>query len=645
MRTRSVVLILLVLLMVASNCGAPRLQTEFPFVAATPYPTQHGDPRRSDYVDLPAPLEVTKAWEAITDSTIIQPCVTGPTGLLYCARAFDLGQDKCNLVALDELTGAVVWEDRVNGQCLLDHGTHLATPLVDRDGNVYASDTRQVVSFTADGVLRWTNGTPATLPSVKGSPNPPFGLNLLPTGELVTATLGDAHFLAFDRATGNLLGQFDLPSEKIDNSTPRPPGFLDPLGGPMALDLFWKWSLGAGEFENDNDIAVDTRTGLIFMSGGAPAPNPTNAGALWAVRYNDGAFEVAFVVPFTGAPGGISTSPTITKDGQFVLIGDNTTFLVAVDLPTCAALPAGSACSAFASINLFDQLRASLAVTPDNRIITRRSATTAVAIDVGRDEDDQVTLTEAWATPIPNNQRITGVIGIFDGVAYAPTSSFAFGTHELTAYDVETGAVLATIPTGDLANVTMASDQRVLIGNELNFIDELFARKNPAGVEGFFPVDQLISGDALLVEHPNVPSGRVEATSVDFRIAVPASGGPGDPVAHGAVFVLYNPLTGQKAQASLPSAGWSPQPSGIVFDDPSAVCTHARVKDSFLSVRCDAAGLGFSLDQATQGTLGVALVLGSDAPYCAVFGGDVIQDEPEGFAAYRAPMPGRCDLP
>ena len=150
-------------------------EDEFPFLGTSPYPMQHVNPRAAGHIETTAPLKITKVWEALTDSTLVQPCSSGTNGLIYCVLAWDLASDKCNLRAPDAATGVQVWEDRISGDCLLDEEAHLTNPTIDIDGNLYVGDSSQIASFTADGVLRWSNPLPSLLPSSKGPATPPSG--------------------------------------------------------------------------------------------------------------------------------------------------------------------------------------------------------------------------------------------------------------------------------------------------------------------------------------------------------------------------------------------------------------------------------------------------------------------------------------
>lgn len=495
------------------------LNEEFPHLADAPYPAQHVNPRASDYIEAKSPTHVLPAWEALGDSMIAQPCVSGPEGNVYCTRGWDLGSGKCNLVALDGDTGSVLWEDLINGVCLLDEFAWITNPLVDIDGHVYAADHRQVVSFTSAGELRWKSLVPSTLP--QGKPNNPFGLNLLPSGELVTATMGDGFVLVLDRTTGELeASPFNLPSEKqrvpaTAGGAEMPEDFMDSLAGPDVGPVLWDVGLGASDYEVDNNVAVDTHTGIVFITGGAPAPNPANDGALWAVDYDPTApaserLSVRFHITFPG-PGGIATTPTVTKDGNFVLIGDNRSNFVAVDIPACLAGPPGSACSAFTSIAIGEKLGASVTVTPENRVYFALPQQGLAAYDVGRDpESGKITLSHVFTRSFPG-YLISGVTTGFENVIWlgltglagvavdgavlpmalgdaAPSTGPGGRSHFLVGVRPEDGLPLWAYPSGDFANVTMAADRRTLITNHINFLDELRRDHHSAGIRAWVPV-------------------------------------------------------------------------------------------------------------------------------------------------------------
>jgi len=263
---------------------------------------------------------------------------------------------------------------------------------------------------------------------------------------------------------------------------------MSTLAAPGVGQVLWNVGLGVSGYENDNNVAVDTHTGLVFITGGAPAPNPQNDGALWAVRYDPDAgagssLSVQFYLEFAG-PGGIATTPTVSKDGHFVLIGDNQSNFVAVDVPACLSLPRGSACHATASVPIGAKLGASVSVTPSNRVFFPLAQQGIAAYDVGR-QNGVVTLKPVYFHPFPGFTLSTVLTG-FDNVIYFGLSK---GTqHFLTAVGTEDGELRAMIAAGDLANVTMAPDGRTLVTNYINFQDELVGQHQAAGVQAWLPL-------------------------------------------------------------------------------------------------------------------------------------------------------------
>lgn len=517
--------------------------TQFEALAPTPFPMQHVNPRAAGFIEAAAPETVAPVWEALTDSMVAQPCSSGLEGNLYCTLGWNLGSGRCNLVALDGATGARLWDDRLDdGSCLLDEFAWITNPLVDSDGHLYVADSRQIASFTSTGDLRWVSDAPALIDSDK--PNNPFGLSLLPDGRLVTATMGDGVVLVVDRATGNVDASLDLPSAKQRTEfaafgASMPDGFMDTLAGPDVGPVLFDIGTGVSGYEVDNNVAVDPNSGLVFITGGAPAPNPDNDGALWAIRLGEDAprgqggrprdravgdprpgrrvgvgqvdhraggdsLQVAFTVIFDG-PGGIATTPTITKDGRFVLIGDNQSNIVAVDIPGCAALSAGSVCTRFASEPVGEKVGASFTARPDNVVYFPLPQGGLRAYRVEYDSAGDVRMTEIFNRPFPGFV-ISSVMTGFDNVLYLGLTSLggvvvdgvlvptvsddipataATRGHFLVAVGADDGVIRSIHPSGDFANVTMLADGETLITNNINFVDELRRDHHEAGVRAW----------------------------------------------------------------------------------------------------------------------------------------------------------------
>jgi|GEM_PF-2404281 len=493
--------------LVTDNLGpVPAYQTDNPFLANSPYPTIHGDGRVSDYIEDKAPTRIQEAWTVLPNEVFVQPCSSGENGQIYCTMARGGESGTCNLVALDLVTGEELWRDvdPVTQQCILDEGSTLNNPYIDKTGFLYTADTQKIVSFDADGKVRWVNDYPSTIVSAKGYPNVPFGLNALPSGELVTATVGDGIVIVVDRNTGKTLATLDLPSEKTDTSGPVPEGYLVTKADDLAAELWWKVGLGDSGYEIDNNTAVDPQTGTILISGGAPVGDSEHQGALWGLKYEAGRLRVLFHVPMAGE-GGIATSPAISKDGNYVLIGNDAEQLVAVDLPTCLTLasramnpgPAGVVCENYGTSDPVGFVIASSpTVAPDNRVYISLGMDGLGSFQIKGGNGSPVHVEKVWAAKLAQGRVPVSVITGFDNAIYFSDRNLRDSTHAVVAVDPSDGSILSTTPVGDAMNITMGVDpntnERILIANLGNLSDEQLTHKygtplldRPAGVTTF----------------------------------------------------------------------------------------------------------------------------------------------------------------
>ena len=481
-----------------SAASALALNDEYRHLADTPYPTQHGNSRNADYTPFTSPTELKLKWKALEDSSIVQGCTTD-RGQLYCTRGWDKSTDKCNLMVLSEVDGNVVWEDRIEGQCLLDEYAHLTNPVIDAEGNLYASDSKKIVSFTSTGQLRWVNDTPAKLASRKQLSNAPFGLVLLESGELATATIGDSWILFVDSKTGELTKQpFDLPAEKRKpaqgEGKVQPEGFMVDIMSPTAVDVLWDFAFGESDFETDNNIAVDEKHQLIFISSGAPYPNTDNTGALWAVSYAGQTPEVAFVVELD-VEGGIATTPTLNKGNQLALIGDNDKNLITVNIEACLAAGASAPCEHYSKHPIGHDLTSSVIITDDNRLVIPSGNNKYAAYDLLIDPQGKTQLHQRWESRLAWGPIGVSVHLAFDNVVWIPFYHMVRQQPFIVALDLESGEELARYKSGDAANVTMASDGKTLVANNLSFIENMFLGRMgfevKAGVWAWEPINKL----------------------------------------------------------------------------------------------------------------------------------------------------------
>lgn len=490
MRSRTFFNLLLSLAM-AGLSHAVTAGEEFSALASTAYPAQHGNPRNSDAVSFTSPTELKLKWKALEDSSIVQGCTTD-RGQIYCVLGWDKSTNRCNLVALDESDGSTVWDDRVDGECVLDEYASLTNPTIDAAGNLYVTDSKKIASFTTDGMLRWVNDAPATLASRKGLSNAPFGLVMLSTGELATATLGDGWVIFLDSQTGKLTKQpFDLPAEKRNPHKTtrallpdtRPEGFMENLMSPTASQVLWDFAFGESDYETDNNIAVDEKHQLLFISSGAAYPNKANKGALWAVSYANDALEVAFYVELD-VEGGIATTPTISKDNSMALIGDNEENLVVVDIDRCVQEANGGACTFYSLHPLGHDLTSSIIITDNNRVIIPAGITGYAGYDLNKDAAGITQLQPIWKTRLAWFPIGVSVHLAFDNVVWIPFYHIGRQQPFIVALDVETGEEVARYKSGDAANVTMASDGGTIVAQNISFIESAFLGRLGLDVKG-----------------------------------------------------------------------------------------------------------------------------------------------------------------
>ena len=133
-------------------------------------------------------------------------------------------------------------------------------------------------------------------------------------------------------------------------------------------------------------------------------------------------------------------------------------------------------------------------------------------------------------------------------------------------------------------------------------------------------------------------------------------GGGADPTLTGGALEIVNPRTGESAVIALPASKWTGlgQPAGSAgyqYSDSrqsAGPCRSATVKPGeALQASRSGAGIGFTLNEASQGGVGIALKTGS-LEYCLAFGGRIVKDVPAAgrrigeFQATASPLPLRC---
>jgi hypothetical protein len=144
---------------------------------------------------------------------------------------------------------------------------------------------------------------------------------------------------------------------------------------------------------------------------------------------------------------------------------------------------------------------------------------------------------------------------------------------------------------------------------------------------------------------------RISLASTDDALTSVSADDSSAPTVSGGFLDIINTATGEIDGFPLPAANWkglgTPAGSaGYSYRDSrltAGPCKTVGIKNGKrLQVRCQGAGIDFSLDEATQGAIAIRLTLGNGDRYCLSFGGTVVKDEPGAFRAKDAPAPGAC---
>jgi len=161
--------------------------------------------------------------------------------------------------------------------------------------------------------------------------------------------------------------------------------------------------------------------------------------------------------------------------------------------------------------------------------------------------------------------------------------------------------------------------------------------------------DQTLPGNRLLIVDLPGHGGLLHiAKREDLNVHIPVPDGPDDPIRVGGSFVIYNPTTCESATFDMPASGWhhshAEGTTAFKFVNRNAPAPPSQVLIAEIGVdrvKVRARAAGISLNEPSQGSLGVVVTLGS-LRYCTLFGGTVRTDQPGMFAARLAPAPSAC---
>ena len=140
----------------------------------------------------------------------------------------------------------------------------------------------------------------------------------------------------------------------------------------------------------------------------------------------------------------------------------------------------------------------------------------------------------------------------------------------------------------------------------------------------------------------------LQVTADDDDYVPGAPGEAADPTLHGATLTLRNPTSGENQVIDLPASLWTGTggKKGYKYADKQGVgpCKSAVLKDGTWSAKCGGTQITYTLNEATQGSLGATLKVGSETS-CVLFGGTISKDiggDKSQFQGKKAPAPETC---
>ena len=323
-----------------------------PYDETTPYLGIHGDAGNSDIVECDTADAFEQDWHVLKGHAIAQPNTFSPDSATTYVTAFPNADDPCTLFAIDVETGSVKW-------CKPLHRSIAGASVeVDQLGNLFVTAEASLYSYTPTGELRWRqalDGQEGEDPNYRS-----FGLHFTPSGYIATVTLpGIVSIL--DRESGAILAQFDIATEYgFVAPEPRLPDSVDLLnffpessvndfitafGSREAANATLGNFLGVSGSFTDNTVGISKRDEIYIQSGG-PTQEDGTIVQLHLRQTDDGGLTLEkgwYVL----ANGGSAASPSISKNGRYLVLsdgaatstalsqGESEAFVHLVDLEAC----------------------------------------------------------------------------------------------------------------------------------------------------------------------------------------------------------------------------------------------------------------------------------------------------------------------
>ena len=337
----------------AENPFACEVNQNAPYDSTTPYLGIHGDAGNSDIVECDTADNFVEQWHVLKGHAIAQPNTFSPDNQTTYVTAFPNSDDPCTLFAIDVVTGETKW-------CKPLHRSIAGASVeVDENGNLYVTAQANVYSYLPSGELRWRqplDGADGEDPEFRS-----FGLHFTPSGFIATVTLPGVVSL-LERETGRILTQFDIAAEYgFVAPEPRLPDSIDLLnffpesstndfitafGSREAANATLGNFLGVSGSFTDNTVGISKRDEIYIQSGGPTEDDGTIVQL--RITSDDAAVELK-AGWYILVNGGSAASPSISKNGRFLVLsdgaasstalsqGESEAYVSLVDLEACNA--------------------------------------------------------------------------------------------------------------------------------------------------------------------------------------------------------------------------------------------------------------------------------------------------------------------
>ncbi|MBM3236048.1 PQQ-like beta-propeller repeat protein [Candidatus Poribacteria bacterium] len=240
----------------------------------TSWPTIHRDSCNSNYVPFAGPDSLEIKWTALDGARLLTAATVGPEGYVYHTTGTG-GDMRYHLYALNPDSGGTVWKSN-----LLDSRAVYSAVVVDRDGDIYVSDSEELFAFHSNGALKWR---------ISISDNV-YTTAITTDGYLIAIT-ENGEVMAVNRDNGSLAANIL---------------YLDPPPEGRVI----------------NTPAIHPVTNRIYMVTGDAGVT----GRFYGIDFEQGSLSIAFEMEMGQHS---ATSPTISYDGSHIYVADRENSLYA----------------------------------------------------------------------------------------------------------------------------------------------------------------------------------------------------------------------------------------------------------------------------------------------------------------------------